>query len=571
LLPRNVVSDGKFQRESLHASLMATKTKYPTIRRTERIVRRFGFSNIQALKEGQTGTACRGEEHEVTLVWSVTSGKRQITMDNQEVHYSANRSGMIDFSWTIRGNHVLKIAAYAAPPMSASPSFRQYDLFVDGQSYFDMPKVFELGLRGSAQDQARSPGDYSSYRTAAQQQEEAELQRAIQASIAESRMHLQNRGYGGENHSTGSYSGGGYGYPAPSPAPHDESTTSDLLDFDSRAEPALVPTHAPSYAAPPVAPAAAVYAPALAAQGYAAAPTAPAPLALPYAPAPGGPTYSPAPATSYYGAQAATPNTVAGPPNQFQTGQFISPGVASTASAPPNYGFPVQQPMHAPDDPFAPKAPTQNEILSDIMAAYGSQQTPATPTAGAYPAQPGFDTPAVNGSPYPHLSMSAPLALENEESTATAESEFDSALKNLVNIDDICAPADKDIKLSMAKKEEEKQKNKGKSKGLPPVANNMVGSGATLSQIQSVKPVSIRECLDVLPLCATSHSALSPGARPERSIVDYESGTSHVPRRCSNGGRPCRPRPGPSSLAAERLWRSPWARIWLLWHWVLEL
>ena len=38
--------------------------------------RRFGFSNKEALDSGETGTACRGEEHDVTLIWSVASGKR---------------------------------------------------------------------------------------------------------------------------------------------------------------------------------------------------------------------------------------------------------------------------------------------------------------------------------------------------------------------------------------------------------------------------------------------------------------------------------------------------------------
>lgn len=46
----------------------------------------------------------------------------------------------------MRGNHVLKIVAHASPPLSAAPGFRQYDFFVDGQSFFTFPKVFRLGL-----------------------------------------------------------------------------------------------------------------------------------------------------------------------------------------------------------------------------------------------------------------------------------------------------------------------------------------------------------------------------------------------------------------------------------------
>ena len=83
----------------------------------------------------------------MTMVWSLTSGKRQITMDGQEVHFAASRAGIVDFSWTMRGNHILKVVAHASPPMSATPNFRQYDFFVDGQSFFDLPKVYELGIR----------------------------------------------------------------------------------------------------------------------------------------------------------------------------------------------------------------------------------------------------------------------------------------------------------------------------------------------------------------------------------------------------------------------------------------
>lgn len=46
----------------------------------------------------------------------------------------------------MRGNHVLKVVAHATPPLSPQPGFRQYDFFVNGQSFFTFPKVFRLGL-----------------------------------------------------------------------------------------------------------------------------------------------------------------------------------------------------------------------------------------------------------------------------------------------------------------------------------------------------------------------------------------------------------------------------------------
>jgi hypothetical protein len=108
--------------------------------------RRFGFANPEALANGETGTACRGEEHDVTIVWSITSGKRLVLCDGQEVHYSSSRNNVFDFSWTMRGNHVLKVVAHASPPISPTPGFRQYDFMVDGQTFFSFPKVFRLGL-----------------------------------------------------------------------------------------------------------------------------------------------------------------------------------------------------------------------------------------------------------------------------------------------------------------------------------------------------------------------------------------------------------------------------------------
>jgi hypothetical protein len=117
-----------------------------TNKQTNKQPRRFGFANREALEAGQTGIACRGEEHDVTLVWSITSGKRLLLADGHEVHYSMVRSQTFEFSWTMKGNHVLKVVAHAAPPAQRIPGFRQYDFFVDGKSFFTMPKVYRLGM-----------------------------------------------------------------------------------------------------------------------------------------------------------------------------------------------------------------------------------------------------------------------------------------------------------------------------------------------------------------------------------------------------------------------------------------
>lgn len=446
-------------------------------------------------------------------------------MDGQEVHYSTSRSNVIDFSWTMKGNHVLKLSAMATSPVQSTPgTYRQYDLFIDGQSFFAMPKVYELGLRGSPQAHARVPGDVGAYRSDPRgAQEEADLQRAIQESITESRRHLESKG-----RSTDSY--GGSSYAAPSPAPHDQSATTDLLGFAGDSN-ALAPAYAPAPVAPGYPPAPA-YAPAPAAPGYPPAP-AYAPAPAPYAPAVPALTYgAPAPAAPYPGAPAAgapappvytapapyapapqayapapqpyapasyapaTPNSVQPQQSAYPGGELLSPGVTSTASAPPAYGFPVQQPMHSLDDPFAPRVPTQTDMHSAILNAYGGE--PPTTPAGGTPAQPNFSTPQATPTGGPSLSMNAPLAIE--ETANQPKSEFDSALKNLVNFDDITSPAEGELKLTMIKKEEAKKKKGNKSQPIAPAANRMVGSHATLSQIQTVKGgVSVLAFLQNMP------------------------------------------------------------------------
>mmetsp|Transcript_37683 Transcript_37683/g.53140 ORF Transcript_37683/g.53140 Transcript_37683/m.53140 type:complete len:246 (+) Transcript_37683:73-810(+) len=112
---------------------------------TKRRVRwRFGFANAEALERGAQGVACRGEEHEVILIWSVSSGKHQVMMNGVEIVSRQSKSGFLEFSWHVRNHHV-KIEAYATSPKNA-PSFRQYDLKIDRESYFDMPNVKTLGL-----------------------------------------------------------------------------------------------------------------------------------------------------------------------------------------------------------------------------------------------------------------------------------------------------------------------------------------------------------------------------------------------------------------------------------------
>lgn len=106
-----------------------------------RIRWRFGFSDTQSMSKGLSGIDCRGEEHEVVMVWSLTSGKQLILADGCEVHFaSARLRDKFECSWTMKGNIEVKVVA----SLFASAG-RQFDLFLNGQSFWDMPKIFELG------------------------------------------------------------------------------------------------------------------------------------------------------------------------------------------------------------------------------------------------------------------------------------------------------------------------------------------------------------------------------------------------------------------------------------------
>eukprot|EP00816_Leptocylindrus_hargravesii_P010359 CAMPEP_0196823066 /NCGR_PEP_ID=MMETSP1362-20130617/85984_1 /TAXON_ID=163516 /ORGANISM="Leptocylindrus danicus, Strain CCMP1856" /LENGTH=131 /DNA_ID=CAMNT_0042202807 /DNA_START=32 /DNA_END=423 /DNA_ORIENTATION=+ len=94
-------------------------------------------------------------------------------------------------------------------PGHPNASLRQYDLKIDGQSVFQMPKVYQLGVAGALHAN-RTPGNRSNYRTynlttgryegpdapRNVDEEEAALQSAIAASLAESKRHLESISYG---------------------------------------------------------------------------------------------------------------------------------------------------------------------------------------------------------------------------------------------------------------------------------------------------------------------------------------------------------------------------------------
>lgn len=433
-------------------------------------------------------------------------------MDGREIHYSSNRVGILDFSWNTKGNHVLKTVCHAAPPMQAQPGFRQYELLIDGQSFFQMPKMFELGIKGTSAADNRVPGVRSNHyqpspaasmapRTPAEEDED--LQRAIRASLEESATHLNERKApdvltgAGSGMNSGDLLGGGPVSPAstvpaimPDPSMNSFTSAPQPVGQDygyhqrSQSQPgsfAALPPPSPAYSAPPPQ---ASSLPTTPHYGAGAVPALPAPPSPAYtAPvAPFSPPYT-APAHPPPASFSAPP-----PPSPMATGDPLG--------------------MNGYHDPFAPKPPSSSDVANDILKAYSSTSPTngygAPPSSGQYqPGQPfanGGAMPAgAQGPPPPQpgtpkLSMNSGLALTETAAATEAQNPFDAAMKKLVNFDNIDQPAEEQLKLTMKQKDDDaKKKNQFKSKPLPPAANRVVGSGATLSQISGVKAATKTE------------------------------------------------------------------------------
>ena len=128
---------------------------------TKRIIHfRFGYADIPSMLKGKTGSDCRGEEHNIVVTWSITGWKKSIMMDDREVHYVAGKHGatearradMLEAVWKL-SDHVYELKCYAYKPATGSPEkrnprWKQNSLVIDGTSFFELPQIFDLGLKG---------------------------------------------------------------------------------------------------------------------------------------------------------------------------------------------------------------------------------------------------------------------------------------------------------------------------------------------------------------------------------------------------------------------------------------
>jgi hypothetical protein len=65
---------------------------------------------------------------------------------------------MFEYVWYDKNGTNLRIIAHSSQPMSGASGCRQYDLFIDGKSFFTLPKVYEVGLKSSSVQDGRVPG-----------------------------------------------------------------------------------------------------------------------------------------------------------------------------------------------------------------------------------------------------------------------------------------------------------------------------------------------------------------------------------------------------------------------------
>ena len=133
----------------------------------KRVTFKFGFANEKAIAEGNNGPACRGSEHELTFVWSLKTGKRQLLLDNRDLHFSeSGQNGWFadtvwqhSFSLKDKATHkVFKVHFISQPKDRDLSSQRPFDLRIGGMSYFQFNKIFQLGTPRMIVGQADTRG-----------------------------------------------------------------------------------------------------------------------------------------------------------------------------------------------------------------------------------------------------------------------------------------------------------------------------------------------------------------------------------------------------------------------------
>jgi len=446
---------------------------------TKRRVRfRFGFSNSSALAKGMAGNEARGEEHEVNLTWSLTSGKRVVLLDGKEVHFSMGRRGDAKFetSWPMKGGHILKLVAHASPPLRATPEFRQFDLQLDGMSFFSMPQIFELGVHGG---RVRSLG------------------RAVEP-YAHDRGFASNNSYPAppNQHASQAFSGPArrstLSVEAP-PAPvvvkpidvlSEPTKNTGTLDHLMPPSPVVVDQFTPVQARPHI------------------------------------PTFQDVSnqILSTYG----PPPSVSAPPAPTSTSMVLANHQPHSNYAPTSMVLANNQ----PHTHYAPQVQTQQQqqpvpYTQQQYQMHPSQPPPmVTPDAASAASNGGFYSAAqVPAAPLPThpaplvtQTMMKPLDLDELRDSPPPVDAMDRAVQNLVNLDDLKETKTTPEQIKAKKEKEAKAMKQNKSRPKGPVATDWhVGTNASLADIQQHKKPVAPPTKEVMKVHAFDPAAAQAG------------------------------------------------------------
>lgn len=79
-----------------------------------------------------------------------------IMSNGKQIYVGMNKTSVFEHRWTDSRGNDIRMVSHATAPLSSTSKSRQYDLFVNGKSFFELPKAYEIGLRGPSD--SRIPG-----------------------------------------------------------------------------------------------------------------------------------------------------------------------------------------------------------------------------------------------------------------------------------------------------------------------------------------------------------------------------------------------------------------------------
>jgi hypothetical protein len=404
-------------------------------------------------------------------------------------------------TWTMAGQHNLKIVAHAAPPIRAIPGFKQYDLLLDGMSFFDMPRIYELGFK---KDTRRS-------RAVAVSPEQHNF--AYKNYRMDEERHYggnQNRHYEEEPHRFEAPMRRSTMETAMAPAPALTNSPSpsvempkDVLSESPRGPDLLQPpTSVPSNVVDEFAPVEARPEPptfdAVANQilsAYPAAAPAPAPLAL---------------------------------ANESHTYYQPAPAPAQQQPFYNNYGYGAPTPqMQQQQQIFYHGAPSALVSPDASMVATTGQFFPQPQPLVVDP-----DVPRPEQPPLVTPTMMQPLEVDELRDSPPPKDEMGRAIQNLVNLNDLNQTVTTPEQIKARKQKEEFGKRHHKSSPAPPATTDWnVGQNASLADIQQHKksnPVPSKEVMRI--------HAFDPAAAQAGMMVVYGQQAPPQQQQMMQGG-----------------------------------